>query len=803
MKKFKRVLSLILAGGLIFLAACGNASNGSDGNGGADGSNGTDSGSVASGISAQGRYMEIDISPPIDGRFTSFLGANGEIICFDTGLTVRYESVDNGETWASSPGPFAGSENPYFFTASTLLPDGNILAFAFDEGLFTITPDGSVTPYPMSDVNEAISNGEMVNVGLLQYLGSDRLLMAYTISSGAVFHSEVFAGDDDDDDENSDFDDNSDADSETEEIQETSYVSNSFAQWDSKTLLINIATGEIINDLSVVGAVAAVSSDTHLFLMDHNDIVTVYDLHDGSHSGEPDISFIGDASGRMNESVRILGGFGGSQLLALRSDGALYSMMEGDLLRAEPDGSLTTVLDRSAYAIGTPRNTVDSIFVLDDDSVALNIISNGQSNTLYKYVWDENATLNTDKTLTIWSLEDNSFVRAAIAEMRKKHPDATLIYDVALDGAGAMSAADAIRNLNTRLLGGDAPDVMILDGMPIESYVDRGMMLELSELIDVEDVYGNLLSSFINNESLYSLPMQLTMPVLMGSSDALRMAQTLEELVDVIISGHVAEMDIERHMDPFATDEDRQRSEIYFSDLKELYEFLWVSAAPGIVNNNNLDSNALRHYLETVKAISGKLGLADDSDDEKMIFGTAMITDGSSMETLQGSLTQFFMNQTNYAVFMARNLMILRMAMERADSDITMFPGFAPGVWQPSTITGISADTENPEFAAEFMQIMLSKEVQHLNYGTGLPVTHSGMDAQMEFAKELHTGSEEEFTIDVDSIISQLQTVSLVDAVLVEMIWDSVERFCKGVTDIEGAVSEIEQNIKTYLAERA
>ena len=806
MKKFKRILSLVLAGSLIFLAACGNAGYGSDSSGVADGSNGSGGGIGASNLGENGRYVEIDISPPIEGRFTGFLGADGEIICFDADLTMRYESHDNGETWSATPGPFAGSGNPYFLLASTLLPDGSILAFDFEEGLIQIFQDGKTEPYLMSEIDYALnSGGGMVNISLLQYLSDNKLLMSYSKSSGSMMSRTFGTEETDDEDAEGDNDaGGSHIENVPEETDdESEYDSNVFSHWESKTLLIDMSTGEIINDLSVEHAIAAVSDETHLFLMDFGGLVTTYNLHDGSHSGKTDISFMSNDSTGSGEAVRMFGGFGGSQLLALRNDGAVYSVMGGELLLADTDGSLSTVLDRSAYAIGTPRNIVDSIFVLDDDSLVINITSNGQNNTLYKYIWDENATFNPDKTLTIWSLEDNSFVRAAIAEMRKRHPDATIIYDVALDGASAMSASDAIRNLNTRLLGGDAPDVIILDGVAVNSYVDRGMMLDLSQLLDFEDVYSNLLSSFLNDGKLYCLPMQLTMPVLMGSSDALDKAQTIDAFVETIVSGNNNPLNLERDYDPFATLDDSQKSEIFFDDLRELYEFLWVSAASGIVNNNALDSNALRRYLEIVKAISDRLELADDHGSDDMFAHSVVLTDGSSENFLQGSLTRYFMNQTNYAVFMAKNLMVLRIAMEMADSDLMVFPGFDPGVWQPSTIAGISADTGNAGFAAEFLQTMLSKEVQHLNYGTGLPVTRSGLDAQVESVKDMRTGSDAEFTFDVDSIIDRLQTVSMVDAVLVDMIWDSVERFCKGATDIEGALSEIEQNIRTYLAERA
>jgi ABC-type glycerol-3-phosphate transport system substrate-binding protein len=222
------------------------------------------------------------------------------------------------------------------------------------------------------------------------------------------------------------------------------------------------------------------------------------------------------------------------------------------------------------------------------------------------------------------------------------------------------------------------------------------------------------------------------------------------------------------------------------------------------VNNNDLNTDALRKYLETVKAISDKLGLMDESLLQSGFVTTVIGSSGGEAEMLPGSLTRHFMHQARYAAFLARNLMILQTAMTNRDSDVMLFPGLDPGAWQPSTITGIPADAKNQELAAEFVQTMLSLEVQQFSYGTGLPVTRQGMAAQADALGDTGFGSEaSEFDLDLDALVDQLKTVSIADTVLKDMIWETVERLCKGDLDIAGAVSEIEQNIRTYLAERA
>ena len=42
-------------------------------------------------------------------------------------------------------------------------------------------------------------------------------------------------------------------------------------------------------------------------------------------------------------------------------------------------------------------------------------------------------------------------------------------YEVGMDGEDGVTKEDAIRKLNTRILAGDGPDVIILDGLPVDS----------------------------------------------------------------------------------------------------------------------------------------------------------------------------------------------------------------------------------------------------------------------------------------------------------------------------------------------
>ena len=55
------------------------------------------------------------------------------------------------------------------------------------------------------------------------------------------------------------------------------------------------------------------------------------------------------------------------------------------------------------------------------------------------------------------------------------------VYKVAMGQDAAGTEQDYIKALNTELLAGTGPDVLVLDGLPIASYIQKGVLAELGE----------------------------------------------------------------------------------------------------------------------------------------------------------------------------------------------------------------------------------------------------------------------------------------------------------------------------------
>lgn len=61
-----------------------------------------------------------------------------------------------------------------------------------------------------------------------------------------------------------------------------------------------------------------------------------------------------------------------------------------------------------------------------------------------------------------------------------------------------------------------------------------------------------------------------------------------------------------------------------------------------------------------------------------------------------------------------------------------LLPGLADGAWVPHVLAGISETSGQKELAADFLEAMLSHEVQDYCVGDGLPALQAGLNAQFD-----------------------------------------------------------------------
>ena len=97
---------------------------------------------------------------------------------------------------------------------------------------------------------------------------------------------------------------------------------------------------------------------------------------------------------------------------------------------------------------------------------------------------------------------------------------------------GDSASADALYALNAEILGGDMPDLLVTNGMPMESYAQKGLLLDLYQWYDREPFFAGPLSSMETDGKLYCVSSSLQLVAFYGLESALGRAEgyTLEDI---------------------------------------------------------------------------------------------------------------------------------------------------------------------------------------------------------------------------------------------------------------------------------
>ena len=101
-----------------------------------------------------------------------------------------------------------------------------------------------------------------------------------------------------------------------------------------------------------------------------------------------------------------------------------------------------------------------------------------------------------------------------------------------------LTAEDAIKALNTEIMAGNGPDVIMLDGLPIESYLAKGMLEDLSENLkaaeEKEEFFDNITRVYEQDGKIYAIPTRFLIPLLMGNEEFVSNIQDLSSLSAVM-----------------------------------------------------------------------------------------------------------------------------------------------------------------------------------------------------------------------------------------------------------------------------
>ena len=767
MKKRNRAAGLILAVVLAVtsLAGCsdrnGNpeggketAGAGTEGNAGSEGgSQGGNSEDAFSDAGGKGRFLETEITLPeqIDHLNAVRKLSDGSIsaVGFNANSLAYYllNTADLGETWETTE--MKGLEQLYVNEVA-ISPEGGAALFGYYGEMDLVARDGTAVSKTLN-LPAYSGGGDTKNQVLGAAYTEDGTLLILDMD-GSLYQ----------------------ADTETGEL---------------KKISTNIA--EKIDYFGIAGNQAVTVSPSGVALLDGGTGAVTEDeiLKQVTDSHREGNGIIG-----LYPVVFTEGAEEGS-IVYVNHEGLFFHRGGGSVNEQLINGQLVSLGDGSLEFYGVITVDESNYLVAGSDSLS--------TPRIYRYTYDAEASAVPEKQLKVYALEDTSVLQQAITYFQKQNPDVFVKKMIGLSGGDGVTAEDALRALSTDIMAGNGPDVLILDGIPVESYIEKGILADIRDVVEevegAEGLFENVKEPYIRDQKMFEMPTRFYFSAVEGADEALEAGSSLTSMLEYLKKAR--EADPECHGLPpktasgflyelyYAASAGMKTEDGSLSEEK-LKEFL--TAAMGIFE---LDTYSTEEYNTEVKnysvwngilygSLSGTSRLGYES-----VYDIGTVTDYDRVQSIYGAEKQL---NGNYRPFGGENASFV-----------------------PYVSVGVAAASEAGELAREFVKGILSKSCQSAA-NEGFPVNRAAYTEKQGQQKSYSVGTSKpdgsSYGIEVEVLteeqaalltrqLESLKGPSFNDRVIHELVIEEGIKCLNGSQSVEDTVSAIMQKVNLYVSE--
>ncbi|MCL2808375.1 MAG: extracellular solute-binding protein, partial [Coriobacteriia bacterium] len=144
------------------------------------------------------------------------------------------------------------------------------------------------------------------------------------------------------------------------------------------------------------------------------------------------------------------------------------------------------------------------------------------------------------ESISVYTLEPNPILNTAILRYQNANPEINWTVEVGVDGTNSLSSEDAIKQLSLRLLAGEGPDIILLDGLPIDSYIKKLVLADLSNALDAktdtqETYFTNIVNTYSRDSKLYAMPTSFHFYGAQGSRPFIEQASNAGSLASQLV----------------------------------------------------------------------------------------------------------------------------------------------------------------------------------------------------------------------------------------------------------------------------
>lgn len=786
-KNMKKIISLFLTASMVFsMVGCGDAdTGGQDGNAGSQ-DDSTDVGSTGEdgqtggrdgedGPAAMGRYVEeqIDLSEQGSGFLDLCMREDGQLVIMsrDVGMLV---SGDQGATWNVETPDWLADYQDHWISSLNMAPDGTV-ALTYYEGdsndeepdfrLVLILPDGTQVPVEAEFSEDELYIGQVV-------MGDDNRIFAST-------HGGIY------------------------EVQRDGSI--------EKILTLDFNPSW----MWVKGNLIFIDNEWQL-----DDAPVIYDMETEEYVADTVLTdFVGETYKDR--------GFNATDYcdmyLLPGDDGTVYLAGKKGIHRHVIGGNMMEqILDGDLSLLSNPDYPIVDMMQLEGDAF-LGLFVGGK---LIKFTYDPDVPAVPENMITIYSLREDDNIRQAVSLYQVKHPDVFVFYKIGMGSGDSVTREDAVKKLNTEIMAGEGPDLIVVDELPFDSYVDKGMLLDLTDYLaqysdEKEPLFDNVIEALKRDGKVYAAPATIGLPYIVSGAEGLENVTSMSQLAETVeklrednperdIMGIGGERGLMKRF--AATSEPKWIKEDGTIDRGVLGEYLEQCKRIWDAQNEGLSEEAREQYEGRVERMSEFYG-RDREEMEWEINSDMLMYIGKETKMMTGWIP----SQYEYT-----QMVSIDKNKDFEDTKAIPMQGQCGQVFKPVTMLAVSAASGQPESALEFMDAFLSCEVQSVY--DGLPLNQKAFDIQFtpnpeflgengeygSWASSDPDGNRVDFQSfwasdeEIAAFKKELQAVStayIPDMMLENAVFTQGISYMRGEQSMDQTIDAIEKAVAIYMAE--
>ena len=499
----------------------------------------------------------------------------------------------------------------------------------------------------------------------------------------------------------------------------------------------------------------------------------------------------------------------------------IYFAFRGGLYRHVIGGSaIEQVIDGATSSFGDPSMTLMDMVMLPDNEFTVLY----DDVRLFRYTYDPDVPAVPEKQLTVYSLVENYSMRQAVSLFQKMHQDVYIRYEIGMSGTDGMTREDAVRNLNTKIMSGEGPDILLLDGLPQDSYVEKGILADMSGVVDSfageEELFSNVVEACRKDGKIYALPIRIQIPMMAGDKkyvdeikDIGTLADAVEEIREENPKGAILGLRSEEQL---------------------LYVLGLTSSAAWTDGNGKIDEQALEEFLTAASRIwqAEVSGVDVEWLKDRTNFSSEFSGEDRYYATCSNNVISIAVGEQKFAVGKVYRVdfdyaMVTSIAGEaESDFGFGLWDGQVSGGFIPDGMAGVAAASAEDELAVEFYKFLFGRDLQDMDLSGGLPVNKASFDTFAVNPRAGSIGGDEElsgglamessdgkyFSIDVRwpkeeefgklrEVAGSVSRISTGDAAIEETVYEIGPDALNGNMTPREAVREIVKKSAIYLAE--